>query len=141
MSQPASTATSFSRKIFVTMSTKDINKARAFYTALGFTENEKFSGEKCVCIVMGDTISAMFLDESLFTTFSPKAVCDTSKYLEVLHSLTCGTRTEVDEMIQKALAAGGSVFEEPEDHGFMYQHSFIDPDGHGWNLIHMTETT
>ncbi len=50
------------------------------------------------------------------------------------------SRAEVDETIAKALAAGGSVFEEAEDHGFMYAHSFIDPDGHGWNLIHMAET-
>ncbi len=122
-----------SRKIVINFPTKDVQRARAFYTALGFTVNEQCSGEKCVCIVMSDTIQAMFLVESFFSAFSPRAICDTSKFLEVLHCLTCASRAEVDEKIQQAVAAGGSVFEKAEDHGFMYQHSFIDPDGHGWD--------
>jgi predicted lactoylglutathione lyase len=96
------------------------------------------SGETCVGLVISDTIQAMFSEESVFATFSPKAVCDTSKCLEVLNCLTLDSRAEVDEMIAKAVAAGGSTFEDAEDHGFMYAHSFIDPDGHGWNLIHMS---
>jgi uncharacterized protein len=128
------------RKIILHFSTKDASGARAFYTALGFTVNEQSSGDTCVCIVISDTISAMFSEESLFSTFSPRAICDTSKFLEVLSCLTCSSRAEVDDMIQSAVAAGGSTFEEAEDHGFMYQHSFLDPDGHGWNLMHMPET-
>ena len=129
-----------SRKIILHFSTKDVLGARAFYTALGFTVNEQISGETSVCIVMSDTISAMFSVESVFGTFSPRAICDTSKFLEVLTCLTCSSRAEVDDLIRKAVNAGGSVFEEAEDHGFMYQHSFLDPDGHGWNLMHMPET-
>ena len=129
-----------SRKIIIHFATKDVPGVRAFYTALGFTVNEEISGETCVCIVISDIISAMFSVESSFATFSPRAVCDTSKYLEVLTSLTCESRSEVDDLIRKAKDAGGSVFEDAEDHGFMYMHSFLDPDGHGWNLIHMAET-
>lgn len=126
-----------SRKIIVHLSTKDVPGARAFYTALGFTVNEEMSGETSVCIAMSDTISAMFSAEPAFATFSPKGVCDTSKYLEVLNCLTCSSRAEVDEMIRRAKAGGGSVFEEAEEHGSIYMHSFLDPDGHGWNLMHM----
>ncbi|MEO5912839.1 MAG: VOC family protein [Luteolibacter sp.] len=129
-----------SRQIILHFSTKDVPGARAFYTALGFTVNEAVSSGSCVYIIMSDTISVMFSEESVFSTFSPRGLCDTSKFLEVLTCLTCSSRAEVDEMIRKALEAGGSVFEEAEDHGFMYQHSFLDPDGHGWNLIHMTES-
>ena len=129
-----------SRQVIIHLATKDVHGARAFYTALGFTVNEQISGETCVCIVMSDTISVMFSVESSFATFSPRAVCDTSKFLEVLNCLTCSSRAEVDDMIQKALVSGGTVFEEAEDHGFMYQHSFLDPDGHGWNLIHAPGT-
>ena len=128
------------RKIILHFSTKDVAKARAFYTALGFTVNEGFRSETCVCIVISDTISVMFSAEALFSTISPRAICDTSKFLEVLNCLTCNSRAEVDDLIKRAVTAGGSVFEKAEDHGFMYQHSFLDPDGHGWNLIHMTET-
>ena len=129
-----------SRTIIIHLSTKDVPRARAFYTALGFPAHEPMSGETHVCFAFSDTIKVMFSAESAFATFSPKAVCDTSKYLEVLNCLTLDSRAEVDATIQKALAAGGTVFEEAEDHGFMYAHSFIDPDGHGWNLIHMAET-
>jgi predicted lactoylglutathione lyase len=129
------------RKIILHFSTKDVPRARAFYIALGFTVNEQFSGEGCICIVLSDTISAMFSAESLFSTFSPRAICDTSKFLEVLTCLSCTSRAEVDDMIKRAVAAGGSTFEEAEDHGFMYQHSFLDPDGHGWNLMHMPEAS
>ncbi len=127
------------RTIIIHLSTKDVPRARAFYIALGFTVNEQMSGETNVCIVISDTISVMLSAESAFATFSPKAVCDTSKFLEVLNCLTLGSRAEVDATIQKALAAGGAVFEEAEDHGFMYAHSFLDPDGHAWNLIHMAK--
>lgn len=127
-----------SRKIIVHLATKNVPGARAFYTALGFAVNEEMSGKTHVCVVMSDAISVMLSAEATFATFSPKAVCDTSKCLEVLNCLTCSSRAEVDEMIRRALAAGGTTFEEAEDHGFMYAHSFIDPDGHGWNLIHMT---
>ena len=129
-----------SRSIVIHLSTKDVQGARGFYTALGFTVNEQCSGETCVCIVISDTINAMFSVESFFATFSPRGICDTSRYLEVLNCLTCSSRAEVDDLIRKAVAAGGCVFEEAEDHGFMYQHSFLDPDGHGWNLMHMAET-
>jgi uncharacterized protein len=130
-----------SRTVVIHLSTRGVPRARAFYTALGFPVNEQMSGETNVCFAFSDTIKVMFSAESVFATFSPKAVCDTSKYLEVLNCLSLESRAEVDATIAKALVAGGAVFEEAEDHGFMYAHSFLDPDGHGWNLIHMVETT
>lgn len=127
------------RAIIVHLSTKDVARARAFYTALGFTVNEDMSGEKHVGIVISEAIQLMLSDESFFATFSPRGLCDTSKYLEVLNCLQCPSRTEIDDLVRKAVAAGGTTVEEAEDHGFMYQHSFLDPDGHAWNLFHMTE--
>ncbi len=116
-------------------------RARPFYTALGFSVNEQMSGETHVCFAFSDTIKAMLSAEAAFATFSPRAVCDTSQSLEVLNCLTLESRAEVDATIRKALATGGgTVFEEAEDQGFMYAHSFLDPDGHAWNLIHMAET-
>ena len=129
-----------SRKIIVHLSTKDVPRARAFYTALGFTENAPFSGDGHVCMVISDTIQVMLSSEPVFASFSPRAICDTSKALEVLNCLSCSSRAEVDDLVKRAVEAGGSICEEAEDHGFMYQHSFLDPDGHGWNLFYMAET-
>jgi predicted lactoylglutathione lyase len=81
----------------------------------------------------------MLLTHPKFREFTPKAVCDTSKAVEVLISLSCESREEVDALVAKALAAGGKSYEKPEDFGFMYMHSFVDLDGHGWNLLHMSE--
>ncbi len=64
-------------------------------------------------------------------------MCDTSKAVEVLISLACDSREQVDDLVARALAAGGTTYGEPEDLGFMYSHSFVDPDGHGWGLLHM----
>ena len=79
----------------------------------------------------------MLLTHARFRDFTPRAICDTSKAVEVLLNLRCESRDEADGLVAKALAAGGSTHDEPEDYGFMYSHSFIDPDGHGWGLFHM----
>lgn len=128
-----------SRKVFITLPTRNVAEARAFYTALGFPENPQFSGEMGVALDISDTIQLMLLDHSTFCKFSPRAICDTSKCLQVLHSLTCGSRVEVDDLVRKAVAAGGSVVEPAQVHKLMYQHSFLDRDGHGWNMIHMPD--
>lgn len=75
-----------------------------------------------------------------FREFTPKAICDTSKPVEVLLTLTCESREEVNSLVAKAIAAGGSTYDKPEDCGFMYTHSFVDPDGHGCGFFHMNVT-
>jgi predicted lactoylglutathione lyase len=127
-----------SRTIYLHMSTKDLTRARAFYTALGFGVNEAMSGATSVCIAISEAIHVMLTEEAVWATFSPRAACDTSRHLEVLNCLSCASRAEVDDLVRRAVAAGGSTTEAAEDLGFMYQHSFLDPDGHAWNLFHVT---
>ena len=76
-----------------------------------------------------------------FREFTPKAICDTTQAVEVLINLSCESRQEVDDLVAKAVAAGGSTYDKAEDFGFMYTHSFVDPDGHGWGLFHMSTPT
>ncbi len=76
-----------------------------------------------------------------FREFTPKAICDTTQAVEVLMNLSCDSRQEVDDLVAKALAAGGTTYDKAEDFGFMYTHSFVDPDGHGWGLFHMSTPT
>jgi hypothetical protein len=56
---------------------------------------------------------------------------------EGLYALSCESRAEVEELVRKALASGGSPAMEPQDHGFMYAWSFCDPDGHHWEVFWM----
>lgn len=125
-------------QVFLTLPVADLPRSVAFFKALGFTQDPQFSDDTAACIVMNPTVSVMLGTHAKFREFTPKAVCDTSQAAEVLISLSCDSRERVDELVAKALAAGGSTYDQPEDFGFMYTHSFVDPDGHGWGLLHMT---
>jgi predicted lactoylglutathione lyase len=89
-------------------------------------------------MIVGENIFVMLLTEETFRTFTPKPVCDATKATEVLVCLALGSRAEVDAMVGKAVAGGGTTYNEPKDHGFMYQHGFQDLEGHIWELVHMT---
>ena len=125
-------------QVFLTLPVADLQKSIAFFKALGFAHNPQFSDETAACIVINDNLSVMLGTHEKFRTFTPKAVCDTSQAVEVLISLGCDTRERVDELVAKALAAGGTTYDEPEDLGFMYSHSFVDLDGHGWGVLYMS---
>ena len=126
------------KQVFINLPVADLPKSRAFFKALGFSHNPQFSGEGAACIVVSDTVSVMLGTHAKFREFTPKAICDTSKAVEVLLNLSCESREQVDGLVAKALATGGSTYDKPEDLGFMYSHSFVDPDGHGWGLFHMS---
>jgi predicted lactoylglutathione lyase len=88
-------------------------------------------------MVISDTIHAMLLVEATFNELSTRAVLDTAAGSEVLIALSCDSRDEVDDLCDRALAAGGNESHPAQDHGFMYQRSFQDPDGHVWEIFHM----
>jgi uncharacterized protein len=128
------------RQIFITLPVADLPKSIAFFEALGFSQNPQFTGDSAACIVLSETIFVMLGTHSMFNEFSPKPICDTSKNVEVLHSITCESRAQVDDMVAKAEGAGGTIYERSVDYGFMYHGSFADPDGHLWGLNYMSET-
>jgi hypothetical protein len=126
-----------SHQIFINLPVADLPKSLAFFKALGFEGNPRFSDDNGASVIISDAIHVMLLTHARFRDFTPRAVCDTSKAAEVLLTLGCESREQVDALVARALAAGGSTHDEPEDFGFMYTHSFVDPDGHGWGLMHM----
>lgn len=127
-----------STQVFINLPVADLPKSLAFYEALGFPRNPRFTDDTAACIAVSDTVYVMLLPHARFRDFTPKAICDTSKAVEVLLNLSCKSREEVDRLVAKALGSGGSTYDKPEDSGFMYSHSFVDPDGHGWGIFHMT---
>lgn len=124
--------------IFVNLPVADLSRSLAFYKALGFSHNPQFSDDTGACIVINEHIHIMVLTHAKFLQFTPKTICDSTKSIEVLNCLSCESREQVAELVEKAVAAGGSIYAEPKDYGFMLQHSFADPDGHGWELFYMT---
>ncbi len=126
------------KQIFLNIPVADLPRSKAFYQALGYAFNPQFTGDGGACVVISETIFVMLATHAKFREFTPKAVCDTTQAVEVLMNLSCESRQEVDDLVAKAVAAGGSTYDKPEDFGFMYTHSFLDPDGHGWGLFCMS---
>ncbi|MBI3146860.1 MAG: VOC family protein [Pseudogulbenkiania sp.] len=124
-------------QIFVNLPVKSLDNSVAFFTELGFSFNPQFTDETATCMIVSDDIFVMLLIEEKFKTFTPKEICDARKYTEVLVCLSVESRAKVDELVRKAVAAGGETYNEPQDYGFMYGHGFQDPDGHIWELIYM----
>ena len=125
------------RKIFVNLPIKEMERTKAFFTALGFAFNPQFTNEQGACMVVSEDIYVMLLVEPFFQGFTKKRIADATSATEVLVCLSCESRAEVDELVKKALAAGGKAPNPPQDHGFMYGHGFEDPDGHLWELMWM----
>ena len=124
-------------RIFVNLAVKDLNKSIEFFTRLGYTFNPQFTNETATCMIVSEDIFVMLLTHEKFKTFTPKNICDATKSTEVLVCLSCESRAAVDELVRKAVAAGGTTYNQPQDHGFMYGHGFQDLDGHIWELIYM----
>jgi uncharacterized protein len=125
------------RMIFLNLPVRDLAKSRAFFEALGFSFNPQFTGDGAACVIISDTIFVMLLPHEKFLHFAPKGICDTATANEVLITLSCESREAVDTMVRNAVSAGGQAHEEPQDHGFMYDHGFLDPDGHAWGVMWM----
>jgi len=124
-------------KIFVNLPVKDLNKSRKFFEALGYKFNPQFTDATAGCLVISEEIYAMLLTHAKFKEFTPRAICDAAKATEVLICLSCENRPQVDDLVRKAVAAGGTAPTEPKDYGVMYQHGFQDPDHHIWELVYM----
>jgi uncharacterized protein len=124
-------------KIFVNLPVKDLSQSVEFFTKLGFSFDAQFTDETATCMIVSDDIFVMLLTHEKFKTFTPKAICDATKSTEVLVCLSSESREKVDDMVRKAVAAGGTTYNDPQDYGFMYGHGFQDRDGHIWELMYM----
>jgi predicted lactoylglutathione lyase len=125
------------RMIFVNLAVRDLVRSQEFFAALGFEFNPKYTDDKAACMIINGEAFVMLLVEAFFKTFTKKEICDTGTHTEGLFALSCGSRAEVDEMVQKAIAGGGRHALDPVDHGFMYSWSFYDLDGHHWEVLWM----
>jgi len=125
------------RQIFVNLPVRDLKRSKDFFSSLGFTFDAKFTNEQGACMIVGENIYTMLLQQEFFKTFIDRPLADAKKETGVLVCISCDSRAQVDETVAKAAKAGGKPHRKPQDHGFMYQHAFEDPDGHIWELVHM----
>lgn len=125
------------RMIFINLPVADLEATKTFYTGLGFSLNEEFSDDSAACIVISETIYVMALTRTRFADFVNGPVGDPSTSTQVINCLSTESRAEVDDLVTRALDHGGKPWREPMDEGFMYGHSFADPDGHVWEVMYM----
>ncbi|MFG3494024.1 VOC family protein [Streptomyces sp. NPDC047928] len=124
--------------IFVNLPVKDLEASKAFWTKLGYSFNPQFTDENAACLVFSDTIFAMLLTEPRFKDFTKKEIADASTSIEAILALSAESRAKVDELVDTALASGGSPANETQEMGdFMYGRSFQDPDHHTWEVVWM----
>jgi predicted lactoylglutathione lyase len=125
------------KQIFVNLAVDKLERSKAFFSALGFNFDPQFTNDQAACLILGENLYAMLLVKDLFKSFTRKSLCDPKESTEALVGLSCESRGEVDALVAKALAAGGTAPRAPQDYGFMYGHGFEDIDGHIWELIYM----
>lgn len=126
-------------QIFVNLPVGDLPASVAFFTQLGFGFNQQFTDDTAACMVVSDSIYVMLLTHEKFKMFTPNPVSDAREATEVLICLSQPNRAAVDDVVRKAIAAGGNTYNQPQDYGFMYGHGFQDLDGHIWELMYMDE--
>ncbi len=128
-----------STQMFVNLPVEDLDASRAFYTALGYTVDENFSGDQNITVAISDTLYLVLLVKPYFSTYITTEIADARKSTEVMLGLTADDRDGVDTLFNRAIAAGGTVPRDTIDHGFMYTRSFLDPDGHFWEIFWMDQ--
>ncbi|MER6424301.1 VOC family protein [Streptomyces sp. NPDC001137] len=127
----------YQQMIFVNLATDDVEASKKFFTELGYTINPQFSTDDCACVVISDTIITMLLSKQRYADFTKKEIADSTKTSEVLICLSAESREKVDELVGRAVAAGGTANDDVQDYGYMYGRSFEDLDGHGWEIVWM----
>ncbi|MEU0473963.1 VOC family protein [Streptomyces olivaceus] len=127
----------YQQMIFLNLATNDLGAARRFFTGLGWELNAQFSDDATASFPVSDTIVVMVHTPQKYREFTKKEIADSAKSSEVLIALSAESREKVDELVEKAVTAGGSVTGETQDHGFMYGRAFDDPDGHTFEVVWM----
>ena len=125
------------RKLFVNIPVRDLQRSIDFFETLGFNFNTQFTDATGTSMLVGEDAYFMFLVHDKFASFSTLPVGDPRRDTAALYAFSVDSREEVDAIVNKALAAGGAKALDPQDHGFMYGWSFLDPDGHHWEVFWM----
>src|SRR6476469_2806142 len=128
------------RMIFVNLPVQDLTRSKAFYEAIGFRNEPKFSNDQAAMMVLSDTISVMLLTHPFYATFTRKTIADAQSSSQVMLCISCDNPAEVDRIVDAAASAGGKVDVSQKSEtggGPMYGRDFEDPDGHQWEPMWM----
>jgi predicted lactoylglutathione lyase len=123
------------RMIFVNLPVRDLRRSMAFFAALGFEFDERFTDDNAACMLLSDHACVMLLVRRFFAGFTTKHVADAEASTEAILALSAASRAEVDALADRALTLGGRPAVAANDGGYLYGRSFYDLDGHAWELL------
>src|SRR5215210_2484220 len=126
-------------KLFVNLPVSDLQKSVEFFTELGFRFDERFSDENATCMIVGEDAYVMLLVQDFFKGFTKKDLSDARSSTEAIFAITVDSREGVDDLADRAVAAGAGPSSDTMDQGGMYVRSFQDLDGHLWEVFFMDE--
>lgn len=124
-------------KLFVNLPVKNLERSKTFFSKLGYEFNAQFTDENAACMILGENNFVMLLTEDFFQSFTKKSIANAQTTTEVIVSLSSPSRAGVDDLVNKAVQAGGNATKAPMDQGWMYGWGFQDLDGHLWEVIYM----
>jgi uncharacterized protein len=119
-----------------TLAVEDVERARAFYSALGFTVGD-VPGMEGVTVAPSEGYLVCLFSTKAFAGMIPGGICDTRRSQEIVQSMSVDSREGVDALAAKAKAAGAHMIGEPKDQPYGYGCGFADPDGHVWAVLWM----
>ncbi|RVT94439.1 VOC family protein [Sphingomonas crocodyli] len=120
-----------SKMIFVNLPVADLARSIAFYEAVGFVRDDRFCDGTAQMMTWSENIHVMLLTHEKFASFISKTIVDAQASAQAFFALSVESRAEVDAIVDRAVAAGGTADPSPvDDMGFMYGRGYEDPDGH-----------
>lgn len=126
------------KKVFVNLPVENIERSMAFFTKMEFEFDRRFTDENAACVIINDTFYVMLLTKKQFMSFTNKEINDTNVSSEAIISLNVKKTDQIEELLDKAMQAGASHLKR-YDYGWMSGGSFLDLDGHMWEIFHMDE--
>ncbi len=129
------------RQIYLNLPVKDVQRSQSFFESVGFRMASECSSDKGMCIELQEDSYAVLQPRETFEELSPKEMCRPAGCSEMLISVSCESREEVDELIDRAIEAGAKIPGSTKVEGPMYGRTFEDLDGHVWQLIYMDGRT
>ena len=113
--------------MFVNLPVTDLERAKAFYTAIGFPID--FADHNAARVVEDGHSYFMILVRDYFQSFTDRPIGDPAEAVSAATAIFLDDREAVDATLANGIAAGGSETHPAADYGFMYQRQLTDPDG------------